>query len=448
MNKSYDVAIIGGGLAGLAAAVKLASKKLRVVLFEQSNRLGGRCYSYQDEKTGDVVDNGQHVLLGAYHNTLEYLELAGTRDCLRQEPALSLPLIHPVKGFAVFEVSSLPRPLHLTVGMLRFKLLSWSDRQKLLKIGKQLQLWDNSIQHELAGLTVDRWLRSAGQSDESLNCFWYPIAISVMNEMPSSASALLFARSLRTAFLSKKSDSAILIPTIGQTDLYISGILRRLQAGDVVIRVNSEVTSLATNGDRVVSVSLRTGEEIQADSILSAVPYYAVSGLLPAQIRKLEPFSRFNKITASPIISLHLWFEGEVTDLEYAGLINATLQWVFNRRRIMGENSGKGGYLSCVISGARDIVELPKEELVRLAVRDIKKYFPGNRHNALKHSVVIKEKRATFSPTNETEEFRPDVRTPLKNFYLAGDWTRTGFPATIEGAVRSGFTAAEVIAGE
>ncbi len=445
MKKQYDVVIIGGGLSGLAAAVRLSARKLRVAIVEQSARLGGRCYSYTDERTGDVVDNGQHVLLGAYHHTLEYLELAGTEKLLRREPTLSLPLIHPSKGFTEFKLKSLPRPLHLTAGMLQFSLLPWADRRKLFRVGKALQFWTPGREKELARMSVDGWLRSLHQSEEALRCLWHPIAVSVMNEIPSRASALVFARSLRAAFLSKKSDSALLLPTVGQTDLYVTGILERLRREHVDIALTSEVKSLGSEGGSITGVSLHSGETVRAEKILSAVPYYALARILPAKFKRAEPFSRLHEFTSSPIISLHLWFERDFMPMEYAGLIDGTVQWVFNRRRITRTEGRLEGYLSCVISGAHALVDRPKEDIVRLALDDLHIFFPDSRRLPLRHSVVIKEKRATFSPSNRVEPLRPGTATPLKNLFLAGDWTNTGLPATIEGAVLSGFTAAETL---
>jgi squalene-associated FAD-dependent desaturase len=445
MKKHFDVVIIGGGLSGLAAALKLISKNLRIAIFEQSSRLGGRCYSYLDEPTGDIVDNGQHILLGAYHRTLEYLEIAGTKKFLRREPSFALPLFHPTKGFATFRVASLPKPFHLTAGMLQFKLLSMNDRRRLLRVGLQLQGWNGILEKRLGELTVDDWLKSLHQSDEALRCFWYPIAISVMNEMPEKASAVLFARSLRAAFLSKKTDSAILIPTIGQSELYVTNVVSFLEAAGASINLGSEVTSLHLSKDRVTGVLLDSGEEISAGNVLSAVPYYALLRILPARWKGVVPFSDFHAFNASPIISIHLWFEREVMEIDYVGVIGSQLQWIFNRRRILGNTGRSGGYITCVISGAHSLVHRSKDELVRMALDEIRKIFPASSMVALRRSVVIKEKRATFSPTNDVERLRPNAVTPIENFYLAGDWTNTGLPATIEGAIMSGFAAAETI---
>ncbi len=443
-KSEVDAVISGGGLSGLSAAVELASKGAKVVLFEQAPKLGGRCYSYLDEKTGDVVDNGQHVLLGAYHNTLRYLDLIGTRSLLRVQPKLSLPFHHPEKGFASFEISSLPKPFHLTTGMLKFKLLSLRERQKLLNVGFELSCWNHKLEEKLSSLTIEQWLTGLGQSEEAKKNFWYPIAISVMNELPECASALLFARSLKAAFLGKKSDASVLIPTVGQTELYVNGAVEFLQKHNASIHTRSEVEAVEVEKSKVTGIRLKNGKVIKSKHVVGAVPHTALKKLIPAGFRNEPPFVHFSKFASSPIVSLHLWFDKDFMEMEFVGLIDHKLQWVFNRRKIMGEEK-KLSYISAVISGAYDVVDLTKEELVTLALKDLSEVFPESVKAKLVHSIVIKEKRATFSPTNEVEPFRPSSETPIKNFYLAGDWTNTGLPATIEGAVMSGFRTASLV---
>ncbi len=439
----YDVAIIGGGLSGLAAAVDLASRGAEIILLEQSSKLGGRCYSYIDETTGDVVDNGQHVLVGAYRHTLRYLEMIGTRKHLRAEPKLRLPLYHPEKGFAVFEVASLPKPLHLTAGMLKFKLLTLSERRRLLSVGLALQKWNKEMEQRLSQLTVDEWLTSLHQSDEAKRCLWFPIAISIMNELPQHASALLFARSLRATFLGSKSDARILIPTIGQTELYVDSAITYLSERSAKIMLNAEVTSTEIVGPKVIGVQMKDGSVIKSTSVISSVPYHALVKLLPNEALNYHEFSSLHKLQSSPIVSIHLWFDKEFMPMDYIGLIDKNIQWLFNRRRIAKDKGTPACYLAAVISGAYEQVGWTKEHLIDETVKDIGEVFPESQTSKLLHSVVIKEKRATFSPTSESESFRPSVRTSLTNFYLAGDWTATGLPATIEGAIMSGFAASK-----
>jgi squalene-associated FAD-dependent desaturase len=442
---TVDVAVIGGGLSGLAAAVDLAGQGIDVALFEQSGKLGGRCFSFTDEKTGDVVDNGQHVLIGAYHHTLQYLETIGTRHYLQKEPRLRVPLHHPIKGLAVFDVPSLPKPFHLTAGMLKFNLLTFRDRQKLLNVGKVLQRQDGKMEKKLSAYSVDRWLRESGQTEEAIKCLWKPIAVSIMNEQPARASAMLFARSLRSAFLGKTSDMSILLSTVGQTELYVESAVKFLLQKNIRIRTSSEVRSVEVHGSKAVGIQMKNGERVNAHSVISAIPHYSLSKLLPEKFRHDHSFANLNNISSSPIVSIHLWYDKEFMGMKYIGLIDKHLQWLFNRRKIMGEQKATS-YLSAVISGAHEYIDLPKTQIAKLAVDDIESVFPEARNASLIHSIVVKEKRATFSPTCEAVGLRPSIETPIENFYLAGDWVDTGLPATIEGAVMSGFNAARQIA--
>lgn len=440
-----DVVIIGGGLGGLAAAVELASNGVRVMLVEQAPRLGGRCYSYVDKKTGDIVDNGQHVLLGVYKHTLRYLETVGTRSSLRAQKSLSLPLYHPVKGLTELKIRLLPRPFHLTVGMLQFKALTLNERQQLLKVGFALRRWDHALERELASLTVDQWLTRLHQGAAALACIWHPLAISIMNEIPDRASALLFARSLKAAFLGKKSDSSMLIPMIGQSELYVNGAEEFLRRHGARIIVNSEVETIEIGERRARGVRLKDGTRYPAEFVISAVPYFGLRKIVPKDYRSIAPFDVGERFDSSPIVSIHCWFDADADELEFCGLIGRHVQWLFNRRRIMGDTKQRPAYLSAVISGAHDIVDLPKSEILRVVLDDVKRVLPGCNASTLVHSVIIKEKRATFSPTNEIESLRPSTETPVRNLFLAGDWTATGLPATIEGAVMSGVKAAQAV---
>jgi len=446
-GRRYDVAVIGGGLAGLAASVSLVERGLRVALLEARPELGGRCYSYTDEATGDVVENGQHILLGAYHSTLRYLDMIGTGDLLTVKTRLVLPFHHPEKHFASFSVGHLPSPLHITSGLLRFSLLSFRERQSLLAVGRALVGWDRKTESELSNLTVLEWLRKLRQSDEAVRCLWSPIAVSVMNETAERSSALLFARSLRLAFLGTKRDSSILIPSVGQTELYVRGAEKLLEESGAEILRGTEAAAIEMEGPAAAGVRLRSGRVVSSDRVISCVPHYALSRLLPGALRRSEPFSHLGAFGSVPIVSIHLWFDGDFMETEYLGLISRRVQWVFNRRRILKERGGPEGYLSAVISGAREFVDMTKSQLVSIALEDITGTFPGSRKVKLVHSVVIKEKRATYSPGNDVERLRPRPVTPVGNLFLAGDWTDTGLPPTIEGAVASGFRAAGLAAG-
>lgn len=443
-----DVIVIGGGVSGLAAALRLSLDGAKVVLVEQGGKLGGRAYSYIDKKTGDVVDNGQHVLVGAYHNTLHYLELVGARHALssvqQDQTTLQLNLHHPKMGFGAFNLPSLPHPLNLVTAILKYPLLPLRSRWNIVKVGMQIQSWAHSFEEKLRRWSITEWLDSSHQSEEAKRSFWYPIAISVMNELPEKGSAFLFARSLKNTFFGGKKDSTLLIPTVGQTELYIEGAKKILTHHGSKIFLNTEVTSLLIEKGKTVGVKTRNGKRINGKRFVCAVPYFALERLLPEHLRRIEPFVDLKKFESSPIVSIHLWFDREVMDREFVGLIDRDVQWVFNRRRIMRETGKPENYISAVISGAYKYVDMPKNQLVKMTIADITSAFPSAAYASLTNSVVIKEKRATFAPTNKIELFRPAQQTPIENLFLAGDWTDTELPPTIEGAIMSGFRCGEL----
>lgn len=439
----YDALIIGGGLSGLAAGVKLASEGLRVSLFERKHYLGGRCYSYEDAKIGEIVDNGQHVLIGAYHHLLHYLDIIGTKHYLRKESHLRLRLFHPEKGFTDFHIKHLPKPFNLINGIIGFPFLSGTEKIRLIKLG--LKIWKSGNEHKdnLRNMTISQWLDENKQSDTAKKNFWYPVAVSIMNESPERASALLFFRSLKMALFGNISDSAILIPNVTQYELYARNAITYLKKRRCNINLNTEVHSLVIKGNKVTGIKLKDNKIVNGKAIICAVPYYNVIRLIPEHFHGYEPFLNFVKFESSPIISYHLWFENAFTDVDHVGCIDSNLQWIFNRRVIFGEQKKKPFYITGVISGAHRYINLKKDELTRIALDDLYKIFPDSRNSRLIRSTIIKERRATFSATPDAEKNRPSTKTPIQGFFLAGDWTDTGLPATIEGAVLSGFRAAD-----
>ena len=441
-----DVVVIGGGLAGLSAAVRVSAAGGRVALFEQSQRLGGRCSSHRDARTGETVDNGQHVLLGSYRELLSYLGAIGSEGFLRSERSLSLPFHHPDDGLAVFRLPVLPAPFDLTAGVLRYRHLDAAQKAGLLRAGAWLRSWGRGKERELSALTVGRWLDTLGQDRRARECFWDPIAVSVMNELPERAAALPFARAMRRAFLERGADSRLLIPKVGQTELYVDGAVRFLDSRGSTVRRRTGVASVQTSRGSARGVVLRDGTKVAAGRVIAAVPPWALPGLLPGGAGMEEVAGAAQRAGWSPIVSVTLWFDRSFMEETMVGLIGRRVQWAFNRREILAEG-GKGGSVACVISAAREEVEKAPAELAALAVSELRSVYPKARAAALVHSSVIKERRATHSPTPEAEAARPGAQTGVAGFYLAGDWTATGLPATIEGAVASGHLAAALALG-
>jgi zeta-carotene desaturase len=384
-------------------------------------------------------------LVGAYHYLLNYLELIGTRHLLTNHSKLRLPLYHPEKGFTEFQIKKLPKPLHLTAGLMSFQLFSMADRKHIVSIGLELQRFDSKTEEKLKYKTIDQWLDDHRQSVSAKKNFWYPIALSVMNELPERASALLFARSLNKTFFGSKYDSAILIPKVGQNELYSVEAAEYLRKRKCRIDLNSEVVSFVLEDECIAGARLSNGELIKARAVISTVPSHGLLKILPVQLRETDPFKLLGQMESSPIISFHLWFDNAFMNIDYVGCIDLNLQWIFNRRRIFDDHAKIPHYLSAVISGAHAFIEMSKEDLLKLALKDIHCVFPASRRAKLLRSLIIKEKRATFSATPAAEAIRLDSVTSIRNFFLAGDWTATGYPATIEGAVLSGYRAANLV---
>jgi squalene-associated FAD-dependent desaturase len=438
-----DVVIIGGGLGGLSAAVKLANFGAKVFLYEQNTQLGGRTYSFIDNKTGDVVDNGQHLLIGAYHNTLEYLKLIGTDSFLNKQTKPKLNFFHPKYGISTFEISNYPKPFDLTAAILKYSPFSFRERHKLLKVGFALRKLDNTTENKLAHQSVEEWLISIDQSEVVRHSFWYPIVVSVMNELPNRASAILFARSLKKSFFGKKSDAVLLIPIVGQTELYVNEAENLLFKNKIKIFKGNGVKHIIVENGEITGVE--ADRNIKSKYVISAIPYFKLPDILPHDVTHKYPFGKLKLFKSVPIISINLWFDRGVMDIDFVGLVQKNLQWVFNKHRIMCETQKPDNYITAVISGGYKYIHLTKDELVSLAIKDLTEVFPMIKTATLKHSLVIKEKRATFSATSDFEQYRPNYETPVGNLFLAGDWTNTGLPATIEGAIQSGFECARLI---
>lgn len=444
-SASSPVLIIGGGFAGLAAAVSLSAAGKRVVLLERRSFLGGRAYSFTDKTTGDTIDNGQHLMMGCYHHTLDFLQQIGARDKLKFQANPQVDFLHEHEGHASFKCPSLPAPLHLLAGLSRLQTIGWLDRLKALRVGLALQGL-NGNRARLSDITVREWLTELGQTERMQQRFWDLVALATLNERPELASADMFARVLEQAFLHTKEDSTMVISRVGLSELYTEDARRFIEARGGEVRLNADVVSVEFFADRVSAVLLRSGERLAVEHVICAVPYFALRRMLPDEVvARWASFQQLQEFRSAPIVSINLWYDEPVTDLEFVGLLDAGIEWVFNKNAIIGETGKRRQHLALVISGAHAVAQHAKEDLVALAVREMERFFPAARHQAPVHAFVIREQDATLSHTVGTARLRPPQQTPFANFYLAGDWTDTGLPATIEGAVWSGQEAARAL---
>jgi zeta-carotene desaturase len=437
---AHHVVIVGGGLSGLAAGVDLASHGVDVTILEQKPALGGRAYSFTDSVTGDTIDNGQHVLIAGYDRTMHFLETIGTRQLVHIQDAPRLTFHHPARGFQSLRLPLLPVPFNMLIGFLRCSLFSVADRLRVLRAGFSLQTMNATREDHLGLLTIAEWLTAVGQSREAVRSFWEPLAVSIVNEKIEKASAIPFVRALRTAFLNGSRGAALAIPAVGLSQLYVDSAKQYITRRGGDIHCNADVVDVAMEGRIAKGVRVRDGRSIASEAIIMALPPHKLLPLVPAGL--IDRFSYLPFFSSSPIVSVHLWFNETFMEHESVGLIGRNIQWLFNRRMIHREHE-RGAHVSAVISGAHDFVDLTKDKLVRVAVDDIRSVYPCLREEPW-HAVVIREKSATYSSSPDSEMLRPRAGTSVPNLLLAGDWTDTGLPATIEGAVISGERAARL----
>lgn len=442
-----DVLIMGGGFAGLAAATQLAASGRRVTVLEKRPVLGGRAYSYTDQATGDVIDNGQHAMMGCYTEMFRFLDRIGATHKLAIQPGLRVDMLDPTRGAGVISCPSLPNPLHMGAGVLGYRLLSVVDRARVLVGGLRLLAMKRLGDARLAALTVDGILDLLGQSAAARRAFWYPVAIATLNDDPAIASADLLAEVMVRAFFAGKDAARFVLSKVGLSELYTHDARRFIEARGGRIETKAHVVGVGFRGDEVSHFELRDGRRLTASAYVSAVPPQGLFPLLPIAVRRSVPaLGGIEGLTSSPIVSVHVWLDRPIlAERPFVGFVGTGTHWAFNRDVIAGRRDRDGGYLSFVISGARGIVDDDNEAIVARTLADLRRLVPASAAATVRHTQVVKEKFATMSPTVASARLRPATSTPFDNFVLAGDWTDTGLPATIESAVMSGHRAADVV---
>lgn len=437
------VIIIGGGFAGLAAGVALSERGAGVFLLEQRKHLGGRAYSFIDQTTGDVVDNGQHLFMGCYHQTIAFLGKIGCLDRLRFQHKPRVDFLDRENGFTSFECPALPAPLHAVAGLFRMKGISFGDKLRTIKVGRAIQQNGHA---KSTTLTVSDWLDSLHQSPRIKERFWYPMAIATLNEAPEIASAAMLKVVLRAAFGGGRKSTSIGIARVGLSDLYTDGARAFIEAHGGEVRVGAPVNQIIIEQGQAVAVELKDGERIAADAIISAVPPQALLSMLPREFSETE-FANLAQLGASPIVSINLWFDRSIIDREFVGLIGTRSQWIFNKDLIVKPNR-QANQIAVIISAAHQYVDWTKAQLVEMALAELHELLPASRAATLRHTRIVKEREATLSHTLASDHLRPGPQTSIPNLMLAGDWTATGLPATIESAVISGNIAAQLVGDE
>jgi zeta-carotene desaturase len=416
------VIVIGGGLAGLAAAAALGEAGHAVRVLEARPFLGGRAASYQAGE--ETIDNCQHVLLRCCGNLLSFYRRLGVDSHIAFHRELRF--IEPGGRTSVLRAGALPAPLHFAGSFAALSFLTWSEK---LAIARAIRaLLSQSRRSDLESITMRQWLEEQRQPPGAIARYWRQVLVSAVNEELERMAASHAFQVFRTGFLERKDSYQMGVPSVPLGRLYAAGAWSRI--GNVRIALRAPVDQVVIRNGAVEAVR-SGGEELRADFYISALPFERLGAVIPGLGLDTSAFEH------SPITGIHLWFDRPVTDLPHATLLDRTIQWMFNKQ--------EGRYVQLVVSASRSLVEMPRSAVVELARRELAEFFPRSAGARLEKARVVKEVRATFSARPGLEALRPPARTAVPNLFLAGDWTRTGWPATMEGAVRSGYLAAEAI---
>lgn len=451
------VIVVGGGLAGLAAAAGLAPRGFRVTVLEARPRLGGRAGSFTDPATGQLVDACQHVSMGCCTNFAHFCRTVGVAHFLAPQPRLTF--VTPDRRRSVFKADPWPAPFHLGRALLGAHYLTPLEK---LRVGYGLLALLRA--DATADPPLGPWLRAHGQTDRTIDRFWGVVLVSALNETVDRVGLRYAKKVFRDGFMRHRDGFTVHVPSVPLGRFYGPELRAWLAGHGVTVVENAAVRRLmitdrglmngktggaAASGrssivDRQSAIShieLRDGATREADWYVLAAPFDRVPDLLPPELADDPFFAGARKLEPSPITSVHLWYDRPPLDLPHAVLVDCLGQWVFGR----GEVAPGEFYLQVVVSAARPLKGLGRDEIRDRIAAELARVFPSVARARLLRAKVVTEHAATFSAVPGVDRDRPPQATPVPNLALAGDWTDTGWPATMEGAVRSGYLAAEAI---
>jgi zeta-carotene desaturase len=440
---SKSVIVIGGGLAGLSSAVALAEAGYRVRLFEKRPHLGGRAASY-DLPNGEHVDNCQHVTMGCCTNLDDFYSRVGAAGKLRMYDRLTFA--DPEGRRGTIESCALPPPLHLAPSFAAFPMLNLSDKRAIARALLTIARSGGCLADSGDGTTMLDWLRRHGQPNQAIAHFWSVVLVSALDEQLDRMGARYGIEVFWKAFLANGEGYRIGIPSVPLGDLY-GGCRSAIERRGGEVRLRAAVRGISAEDGHASGVDFSDGTREAADFYLAAVPHDVLPSFLPQAVVEREPvFANIARLRSSPITGVHLWLDREVMSEPFLAVLDRTTQWIFNKTLLSGGRPEAGKqYLQLVISASYDLVSRSRQEILAVCLAELREFLPAAASANLVKGTVIKETAATFSPEPGCDRWRPAQATPVSNLFLAGDWTATGWPATMEGAVRSGYLAAEAI---
>jgi len=445
-----SIVVVGAGVAGLNAAASLAMNGAQVTVLERRPYVGGRAYSYPHPALDEVVDS-QHVLVGCCANLIDFCDSAGLAEKIRWydrqtylEPA---DANHGVRSSSI-GISALPAPLHYAGSFLTASMLGIADKLAIARGLLGFVRGDSGRDAE----SVAQWYRRTGQTERAVRHLWEPLIIATLNDSAENCSMKYAGKVFYELLLKDDTGGRLGIPTVPLSEFYAAGAdLVRSHGGRVELR--SSVEQLTQQPDGRWALTSGTANWV-ADDVILALPFEQTQRLISGMSLldaggenvRAELLAKMEHFTHSPFISILLWFDRQITDLDHAWLLDSTIQWFFHKSRIRGYSPEQGSYVELVIAGSRTELPMTREQILTPALAELDRFFPDVARATLLKSGILKEARATFSVTPGLDAFRPSQRTDHPGLYLAGDWTATDWPSTMEGAARSGRLAAGEVA--
>ncbi len=447
-HSPISILILGGGLAGIAAAVRLSEAGHKVTLIETRLKLGGRATSFVDQQSGSTLDNCQHVLMGCCTNLIDLYERLGVMDLIEWHTSFNFLDTREDGSVVVDSLAGddLPAPFHMTRSVIPFRSLTWAEKIAIARGMHAILRMGRTGREKLYDISFADWLAEHDQPAGAVQKFWAAVAISAINETPERLAAAYAIQVFQDGFLNHADSYKMGLSRVPLLKLYDQAEHVITQAGGQVLLSRSVEKILYEDG-RVTGVQLDKNQTVTADAIISALPFDRLAKVAtPEMVQADSRLQKLDQFDVSPIIGIHLWVTDAhgkpVTDLPHMVYMRSPLQWVFNKGWDTEQNAQ---HLHAVVSAAHDMVDKPAEQIARMAVAEIQRHAPDVHNIQLIHHRVIKEKRATFSARPGIESIRPGATGSIENLFLAGDWTRSGWPATMEGATRSGYLAAQAV---
>lgn len=439
--------VIGGGLAGLSAACALAERGIAVTLIERRNYLGGRAFSFVDPQTGMELDNGQHVFLRCCAEYIGFLKTIGAFTQTTLQDRLRVTIANKSgKQSVLSSTRFLPAPLDLLPSLLLYRHLGLKDRLQIVRGMMSIRRANRERERErLESMSFRDWLLQHGQNDRTIAALWELITLPILNDTIDAASAYMGIMAFQDSLLAGKGMADLGYSRVGLSTLVSDGARRYIESRGGKLIMGRRVSDLQVQEGRVTGV--RVGDEtINADAVISAVPWDGLERLLAGEDAD-TPLSAISppQLEWAPIVGLHIGYDRPVSDQSFLTVLDSPIQWIFNRS-LMQESADANSRLLVSISAAWREASMTEEELRDLAEAELRAVLPETRDASMTFFRVIKQPQATFRCLPGVQDQRPPQSTTAPGFFLAGDWTQTGWPATMESAVRSGNLAAAAAA--